>query len=54
MVYHKLRGDQLFDGNFLFDSTKVLVCNNKMQKIDTIDLVDAGENEHFSNGLFKK
>jgi cytosine/adenosine deaminase-related metal-dependent hydrolase len=51
MVYHKLRGDQLFDGNFLFDSTKVLVCNNKMQKIDTIDLVDAGENVQYIPGL---
>jgi aminodeoxyfutalosine deaminase len=51
MVYHKLRGDQLFDGNFLFDATKVLICNNKMQKIDIIDLADAGDDVQYTPGL---
>ena len=51
MVYNKLRGDQLFDGNFLFDSTKVLVCNTKMQKIDIIDLENAGEDVQYIPGL---
>jgi cytosine/adenosine deaminase-related metal-dependent hydrolase len=51
MVYHKLRGDQLFDGNFLFDSSKVLVCNNQNHFINLIHLEDAGEDVQYIPGL---
>jgi cytosine/adenosine deaminase-related metal-dependent hydrolase len=51
MAYRKLKGDHLFDGQRLWEDNRVLVTDNKGEKIDIIATEDAGDDVLYQPGL---
>lgn len=51
MAYEKVQGDHLFDGNRLWGSDKVLVRDQQGQKLDIINLEEAGGDLRYVAGL---
>ncbi len=51
MAYQKLKGDHLFDGKRLWESDRVLVLDDKGNKVDIIAAGEAGEDVLYTPGL---